>query len=51
LESPKGRVNSKDLGVNGRIILKLILEISGGRLWTGIIWLRILTSGGLLITL
>jgi hypothetical protein len=28
--------------------IKLILEISDGVVWTGLIWLRIGTSGGLL---
>jgi hypothetical protein len=33
--------------VDGRIILKWILGKQGGRLWTGFIWFRIETSGGL----
>ena len=37
-----------DSGVDGRIILKLILEKWLGRAWTGSIWLRIGRSGGLL---
>jgi hypothetical protein len=31
-----------------RIILKWILEMEDGKVWTGCIWLRIGTSGGLL---
>jgi hypothetical protein len=31
-------------------ILKWILDIEGGLLWNGFIWLRIGTSGGLLFT-
>jgi hypothetical protein len=38
----------EDPGVNERIILKWILEKWGGRAWTGSIWLRIGTGGGLL---
>jgi hypothetical protein len=30
-----GRDNSEDLGVDGTIILKLILEKDVGKLWTG----------------
>ena len=32
----------EDLGIDGRKIMKCIL---GGRAWTGLIWLRIGTSG------
>jgi hypothetical protein len=44
----KGRDHSEDLGVDGRIILELILGKQGGNLWSGFIWLRIESSGGLL---
>jgi hypothetical protein len=37
----KGRDHSEDLGIDGRIILKLILEKHSVRLWAGFIWLRI----------
>jgi hypothetical protein len=33
---------------NGWIILKWILERQNGVVWTGLIWLKIETSGGLL---
>jgi hypothetical protein len=33
---------------DGRIILKSILKKWDDRMWTGVIWLRIETSGGLL---
>jgi hypothetical protein len=39
---------SGDLGVDGRIILKLILRKQSWRVWIGFIWLRIGTAGGLL---
>jgi hypothetical protein len=38
----------KDLGVEGRIILKWIFERLGVEAQTGLIWLRIGTGGGLL---
>jgi hypothetical protein len=37
-----------DIDIGGRIILKWILEGYDGGVWTGLIWLRIRTSGGLL---
>jgi hypothetical protein len=47
-ERVKGRDHAVDLVVDGRIILELILGEQGGEMWTGYIWLRIGTSGGLL---
>jgi hypothetical protein len=38
----------KDPGIDGRIILKLIVKKWDGGAWTGLIWLRIGTGGGLL---
>jgi hypothetical protein len=38
----------EDPGVDGRIILEWILEKRDGGAWTGSIWLRIGTDGGLL---
>jgi hypothetical protein len=35
-------------GVGGSIILKQSLRKSGGKLWFGLIWLRIRTTGELL---
>jgi hypothetical protein len=40
---PEGK---EDLNVSGRIILRWILEMQDGVVWTGLIWLRIGTSGG-----
>jgi hypothetical protein len=42
--------HSEDLGVDGKIILEWILEKCGGKEWTGCMWLRIGTNGGLLGT-
>jgi hypothetical protein len=38
----------EDLAIGERIILKYILKKLNERLWTGLIWLRIGISGGLL---
>jgi hypothetical protein len=47
LENLKGRDHSKDLGVDGNIILEWILGQKSEKLWSGFIWLRIGTSGGM----
>jgi hypothetical protein len=47
VENLKGRDCLKDIGVDGSITLEWILEKYGGKLWTGFIWFRIGTSGGL----
>jgi hypothetical protein len=44
----KGRDHAEDLHVDGKMIFEWILEKQGGKVWTGFIWLRIGTSGGLL---
>jgi hypothetical protein len=35
----------EDTGIDGRIILKRIVERLDGRAWTGLIWLRIRIGG------
>jgi hypothetical protein len=47
IRKPEGKGTLGHLGVDGRITLEWILGKYGGNLWTGFIWLRIGTSGGL----
>jgi hypothetical protein len=47
-ETQKKRDHYEDQDLDGWTILKWILEIEDGLLCTGSIWLRIVTSGGLL---
>jgi hypothetical protein len=42
------RDHLKDVGVDGRIILKWIFKKWDGAAWTGLRWLRIGTGGGFL---
>jgi hypothetical protein len=48
LENLKGRDYLEDLDIDGRIIIYWILRKCGGKVWTECIWLRAVTSGGLL---
>jgi hypothetical protein len=41
----KGKDHLEDLDIDGRMILKLILQIQAAIIWTGFIWLRIGTIG------
>jgi hypothetical protein len=50
LESQMERDQEADQDISGRIILKWILERYDEVVLTGLIWLRIGTSGGLLWT-
>jgi hypothetical protein len=50
VEDLKGRNYLEDLGVDGILTLELFLRKYGGNELTGFIWLRIGTSGGLLLT-
>jgi hypothetical protein len=47
-EHPKEKDHVEGTGVYRRIMLKWILKKSVATAWTGLIWLRIRTSGGLL---
>jgi len=49
-ENLEGREPSEDLGVDRKIILEWITGKQGGKVWTGFIWLRMGTEGGLLCT-
>jgi hypothetical protein len=44
----KERDNLEDIGIDRKIILEWIFEKWSEKVWTGCIWLRIGTSGGLL---
>jgi hypothetical protein len=46
--TPEGKNLLNDLGVDGRIILKLTFKKWEWEVWTGLIRLRIVTGGGLL---
>jgi hypothetical protein len=48
LGKPRERDHMEDLGVDERMILQCMLNKSFGKVWTGLIWLRLGTSGGLL---
>jgi hypothetical protein len=45
----KGRDHLEALGVDERILLKWILKKSVGRAWTGLLWLRVGASCGVML--
>jgi hypothetical protein len=48
LRKPKGKKSLARLDLSRRIIINWILEKQDGVVWTGLNWLRLGTSGGLL---
>jgi hypothetical protein len=48
LETLRGIDHKGDLDVDGKIILELILGKQGGKIWIGLIWLKIGAGGELL---
>jgi hypothetical protein len=42
----KERALTEDLSLDGKVILYWILGKYGGKVWTGCIWIRTMTSGG-----
>jgi hypothetical protein len=46
--TPRERDHLEDPDVDGRIILRWSFRKWGGEAWTGLIWLRIGTGGGIL---
>jgi len=45
VESPEGKRPLGRIGVDGRIILKMVLQKLDEKAWNGLIWLRIGTAG------
>jgi len=49
-ENLQAKDNSKNLGISGSILLKLVLKKQDRRAWTGFIWLRLRTMRALVNT-
>jgi hypothetical protein len=47
LQNLNGKRHLEDAGADRKIILEWILQKQGGKMWTGLIWLRIRASCGL----
>jgi hypothetical protein len=45
-ENLEGRQHSEQISVDGKVILKWILGKYGGKVWTGVFWLRIRNTRG-----
>jgi hypothetical protein len=45
-ENLKGGDYLEDIGLGRKITLEWILGVYGGKLWTGVIWLRMASSAG-----
>jgi hypothetical protein len=48
LRESEGEEKYEDLGVDGRMILKRILNNLKTRSWRGLIWLKVEANGGIL---
>jgi len=47
-ENLKGKDQTVDLIIDGKIMFEWVLGKLGGKVWYGCSWLRIVTSGGFL---
>jgi len=48
VNNPERKMPLEDLRMDGRLILKFVVKGKNSREWTGFIWLKMGTSGGLL---
>jgi len=48
IRNPKGKDQFEDLSIDGKKILKCILEKQGVKMWTRVYWLRMGSNGRLL---
>jgi hypothetical protein len=47
LENVRGKYHLEDLGIDWCVILNWVFKKNGGRMWTGLVWLRVTANGGL----